>query len=88
MKKQLIGSTALVSVGLLVGSAVGQDAFAADPLELSIGGFYQVSIEYRDEDDSAGEPGANLQDFGVFDDGEIQFTASTTLDNGIGVKAP
>ena len=87
MKKQLIGTTALVSAGLLAGSAVGQDARAADPLSLSIGGYYQVGIEYRDEDDSSGEPGANLQDLGVYDDGEIQFTASTTLDNGIGVKA-
>jgi hypothetical protein len=87
MKKQLIGSTALVSAGLLAGSAVGQDALAADPLSLSIGGYYQVGIEYRDEDDSTGDPGANLQDLGVYDDGEIQFTASTTLDNGIGVKA-
>ncbi len=87
MKKQLIGSTALVSAALLAGSVVGQDAFAADPLELSIGGYFQVSAEYRDSDDSSGEPGANLQDLGVYDDGEIQFTASTTLDNGIGVKA-
>jgi hypothetical protein len=87
MKKQLIGSTALVSAALLAVSVVGQDAFAADPLELSIGGFFQVSAEYRDSDDSSGEPGANLQDLGVYDDGEIQFTASTTLDNGIGVKA-
>jgi hypothetical protein len=86
MKKQLIGTTALVSAGLLAGSAVGQDALAADPLSLSIGGYYQVGIEYRDEDDSTGEPGSNLQDLGVYDDGEIQFTASTTLDNGIGVK--
>ena len=81
------GTTALVSAGLLAGSAVGQDARAADPLSLSIGGYYQVGVEYRDEDDSSGQPGANLQDLGVYDDGEIQFTASTTLDNGIGVKA-
>ena len=87
MKKQLIGSTALVSAALLAVSVVGQDAFAADPLELSIGGFFQVSVEYRDSDDGSGEPGANLQDLGVYDDGEIQFTASTTLDNGIGIKA-
>jgi outer membrane protein OmpU len=87
MKKQLIGTTALVGVGALAASGVAQDANAADPLSLSIGGYYQTSLEYRDEDDGTGEAGANLQDFGIYDDGEIQFTASTTLDNGIGVKA-
>jgi hypothetical protein len=87
MKKQLIGTTALVSAGLLAGAAVSQGALAADPLALSIGGYYQVSLEVRDEDDDTGQPGANLQNFGIYDDGEIQFTATTTLDNGIAVKA-
>jgi predicted porin len=87
MKKQLIGTTALVSAGLLAGAAVHQDAMAADPLELTIGGYMQVSMEVRNEDDSKGEPGANLQSFAIYDDSEIQFTATTTLDNGIGVKA-
>ncbi len=86
MKKQLIGTTALISVGALAASGVAQDANAADPLSLSIGGYYQTSLEMRDEDDSTGEPGSNRQEFNIFDDGEIQFTASTTLDNGIGVK--
>ena len=87
MKKQLIGTTALVGVGALAASGVAQDANAADPLTLTIGGYYQTSLEYRDEDDNLGEPGANTQDFQIIDDGEIQFTAATTLDNGIGVKA-
>lgn len=87
MKKQLIGTTALVSAGLIAGSIADNEAQAAEPLALTVGGYFQVSIEYRDEDDSSGEPGANLQEFQVYDDGEIQFTASTTLDNGIGVKA-
>jgi hypothetical protein len=87
MKKQLIGTTALVGVGALAVSGAAQDAKAADPLSLSIGGYFQTSLEFRDEDDSTGEPGANRQDFNIYDDGEIQFTASTTLDNGIGVKA-
>jgi predicted porin len=87
MKKQLIGTTALVSAGLLAGAATNQGALAADPLALSIGGYWQTSLELRDEDDSSGEPGANLQSFQINNDGEIQFTASTTLDNGISVKA-
>ena len=86
MKKQLIGTTALVGVGVLAASGVAQDANAADPLSLSIGGYYQSSLEVRDEDDGSDEAGANLQTTGFYDDGEIQFTASTTLDNGIGVK--
>ncbi len=87
MKKQLIGTTALVGVGALAATGVAQDANAADPLALSVGGYLQFSLEYRDEDDNTGEPGANRQDFNIYDDGEIQFTASTTLDNGIGIKA-
>jgi hypothetical protein len=87
MKKELFGTTALISAGLLAGSGVGQEAQAADPLSLAVGGYSSVSIEYRNEDDSTGEPGANLQTVGVYFDGEIQFTATTTLDNGISVKA-
>ncbi len=87
MKKQLIGTTALVSAGLLAAAGVNQGASAAEPLALSVGGYFQVSMEYRDEDGGTGEPGANLQDFGVYTDGEIQFNATTTLDNGIGVRA-
>ena len=87
MKKQLIGTTALVSAGLLAAAGADQRASAAEPLSLSVGGYFQVSLEYRDDDDDVGDPGANLQDFGVYNDGEIQFTATTTLDNGIGIKA-
>ena len=87
MKKQLIGTTALVGVGALAASGVAHDAQAADPLKLTIGGYYQTSLEYRNENDSHGDPGANRQPFNIYNDGEIQFTASTTLDNGIGVKA-
>ena len=87
MKKQLIGTTALVSAGLLAAAGVNQGASAAEPLSLSVGGFFSVAVEYRNEDDGTGEPGANLQDIGVYNDGEIQFTATTTLDNGIGIKA-
>ena len=87
MKKQLIGTTALVGVGALAVSGAAQDAKAADPLSLSIGGYFQTSLEFRDEDDNGLEPGADRQDVNIYDDGEIQFTASTTLDNGIGVKA-
>jgi hypothetical protein len=86
MKKQLIGTTALVGVSALAAAGIAQDANAAEPLSLSIGGYFQTALEYRDEDDDGVEPGANRQSFDIYDDGEIQFTASTTLDNGIGVK--
>ena len=87
MKKQLIGTTALVGVDALAASGVAQDAKAADPLSLSVGGYFQTMLEFRDEDDNGTEPGANRQDITIYDDGEIQFTASTTLDNGIEVRA-
>jgi outer membrane protein OmpU len=87
MKKQLIGTTALVGVGALAATGAMQGAQAADPLSLTVGGYLQMSLEYRNEDDNVGQPGHDRQSFQIYDDGEIQFTASTTLDNGIGVKA-
>jgi outer membrane protein OmpU len=83
MKKQLLGTTTLVAAGLLM----GQGAYAAEPMSLSIGGYLQQAFSVADDDDGVGQPGAAIHDNTIATDGEIQFTATTELDNGISVRA-
>ncbi len=86
MKKVLLGTTALVSAGLLA-----QNAQAADPIELSVGGYHNWLWFFADNDDNpaAGtlpaEPGFNLGDHDIKFDGEVQLRGSTVLDNGLEV---
>lgn len=83
MKKQLLGTTTLVAAGLLM----GQGAYAAEPMSLSIGGYLQSAFSIGDDDDGVGQPGANIHDNTISTEGEVQFTATTELDNGISVRA-
>lgn len=79
MKKTLLGTTALVTAGLLSGPAL-----AADPIELSLGGwFYMAPTAIIAEDEIAGAAERNT--FGFTKDYEITFDGRTTLDNGITV---
>jgi predicted porin len=83
MKKQLLGTTTLVAAGLLM----GQGAYAAEPMSLSIGGYLQSAFTIADDDDGVGQPGAAIHDNTISTEGEVQFTATTELDNGISVRA-
>jgi outer membrane protein OmpU len=86
MKKVLLGTTALVSAGL-----VAQNAQAADPIELSVGGYHDWAFFFAKNDDNpaAGtlpaEPGFNFGDHDIKFDGEVQLRGSTVLDNGLEV---
>jgi outer membrane protein OmpU len=86
MKKVLLGTTALVSAGLLA-----QNAQAADPIELSVGGYHDWAFFFAKNDDNpaAGtlpaEPGFNMGDHDLKFDGEVQLRGSTVLDNGLEV---
>ena len=82
MKKVLLGSTALVAMG-----ALAAPALAADPIELSLGGYWYGfwGFELDDQDDAVGQPGANKRDHGFLRESEIRFRGETTLDNGITV---
>lgn len=93
MNKVLLGSTALVAAGMLAGS--GLPAQGAEPITLSVGGYYQVfaSFVVQSDVDNLG-PGAGQSVLGndekvrntlIQQEGEIHFTGSTTLDNGITV---
>ena len=86
MKKVLLGTTALVSAGF-----AAQSAQAADPIELSVGGYHNWLVFYTDNDDNPAtgslpaEPGFNLGDHDIKFDGEVQLRGSTVLDNGLEV---
>jgi len=82
MKKVLLGTSALLGVGLLAGTAV-----ASDGVKLSLGGFMRSYFGATWDDDKAGEDGDNHNLTGVGTDAEIYFLGSVTLDNGITVGA-
>jgi len=83
MKKAILGTTALVAVSAL---AVG-NASAADKIKLNVGGYMQSTYYYADYDDDKGaspsSSNLNRIDDRVTQEGEIHFTGSTTLDNGL-----
>ena len=82
MKKALLGTTALVAAGL-----VAQDARAADPISLSLGGYSYWGLSFADYDDPAfDEGGASARDdLSIHSDTEVHFKGSTVLDNGLEV---
>ena len=84
MKKLLYGTTALVAAGLL-----SSGAYAADPIKLSVGGYFSGAFTYQDQDDGTvagvAEPAANTRSHGIVREAEVIFSGSTTLDNGIKV---
>jgi predicted porin len=82
MKKVLLGTSALLGVGLLAGTAQ-----ASDGVKLSLGGYITNQFGVAFDDDGDGEAGDNRNDVGVGTDAEIYFTGSVTLDNGITVGA-
>jgi len=84
MKKLLLGTTALVAAGVLTGQAQ-----AADPVSLSLGGYYRTAIGAvfdGDEDNGVtGEGGVGRHSYYHEQDVEVHFTGETTLDNGLTV---
>ena len=76
MKKTLFGTTALVTAGLLASSG----AHAESGIKLGLGGYMQnyFVVGAVDKDD-----GTDYNATGLYSDGEVWFTGSTTLDNGL-----
>ena len=78
MKKLLLGSTALMAAGALAASP----ASAEDPIKLGVSGYYQSVVSFVDQDvDGPGSP--EFHEVNVRQEGEVHFTGSTTLDNGL-----
>ncbi|MBK8161373.1 MAG: porin [Rhodospirillaceae bacterium] len=82
MKKVLLGTSALLSVSFLAGTAV-----AYDGVKLSLGGFMRSYYGITVDDDGANEIGDDHNLDGVGTDAEIYFLGSVTLDNGVTVGA-
>ncbi len=80
MKKVLLGTSALLGVGLLAGTAA-----ASDGVKLSLGGFMRSYYGMTFDDDGQGDLGHDHNLDGVGTDGEVYFLGSVTLDNGITV---
>jgi len=85
MKKALLGTSALVAASVL---AAGP-ATAAEPLKLGLGGYMEQSIGIIDHDgDASTQAGVGRgtgRGFDIFEETEVFFKGSTTLDNGIKV---
>jgi len=81
MKKALIGTSALIAVGLLT----AHGALAADNMKLGISGGFTVLGGIVNQDDGAGEGALNARDHGIGADSKITFRGSTTLDSGLEV---
>ena len=80
MKKQLLGTTTLVAAGLLM----GQGAYAAEPMSVTIGGYVQSAYSYADDGKGTAPAAHNST---ISTEGELQLTATTELDNGLSVRA-
>jgi hypothetical protein len=78
MKTLLYGTTALVAAGMVVGGAQ-----AADKIKVGVGGYFYGYVVGVDQDDGAGDAGADTRSHRITREGEIIFTGKTTLDNGI-----
>ncbi|MGE0659815.1 MAG: porin [Reyranellaceae bacterium] len=78
MKKLLLGSTALAAAGLFSASAL-----AADPIKVTVGGYYQwyFVVGGWDKDDEGDDGRADS----IRQEGEIHFNGITKLDNGTNV---
>ena len=81
MKRVLLGSTAIVGLGLLLPAEV----FAAEPVSLSIGGYARVEAWIVDQEDTSGfgARGYHMET----DDAEVYWTATGEADNGLKYRA-
>ena len=88
MKRALLGTSALLGVGIIVNPAL-----AEEPIHLTIGGYYKAAYMgisddngvLDDDDDENPQLGHNTNRDGLFSDAEIHFLGSTVLDNGLEV---
>jgi len=79
MKKYLYGTTALAAAGLLAGPA-----FAATPLHMELGGFFQQFFGYANPD-KASNGATNPNKAGNYKNAEVYFKMRGELDNGLKV---
>ena len=82
MKKILLGTTALIAMGM-----VSSQAVAADKISLSLGGFMKQYVAVTDGDatTTAATPNAENDLISTYGNTEVYFSGKTTLDNGLTV---
>jgi len=81
MKSILYGTTALVAVSLLAGTAG-----AAEKIKLGLGGYWRGVVHLGDSDNDATTAAtgkSDIRNHGFGQESEIYFSGKTTLDNGI-----
>jgi len=82
MKKVLLGTTALLGVGAIAGTAQ-----ASDGVKLDVGGFFQT-VYQGVFDKKSGDHAGNHRTYDRFlHNAEVHFKGETTLDNGLTVGA-
>jgi outer membrane protein OmpU len=72
----------LASSGALLGALAAGSA-RADGVRLGLGGEFDAAFQAVIDDDEEGEPGNDRNTDGFFQDAEVHFVGSTTLDNGL-----
>src|SRR5262244_3484027 len=84
MKKALLGTTALIAAGFVVG-----DAYAAQGVKLSLGGRYMgaAGVQAIDDFSATPDPSDQLREYVFKQDVRVYFLGETTLDNGLTVGA-
>jgi predicted porin len=93
MKRALLGTTALMGAGLVGLGWAAHPVAAAEPIKLSVGGFFREAYQLVLDDDGSGpentdqEAGDDHSDDGFFNDAEIHFMGRTVLDNGLEIGA-
>ncbi len=80
MKSILYGTTALMAVGLMAGTAV-----AAEKISLGLGGYWAAQASFGNNESDAAGADSGLRDHGFGQESEIYFSGKTTMDNGIKV---
>ena len=80
MKSILYGTTALMAVGLMAGTAV-----AAEKISLGLGGYWRAQVQMGNNESDAAGADSGLRDHGFGQESEIYFSGKTTMDNGIKV---
>ena len=80
MKNILYGTTALIAVSMVAGSAG-----AAEKIKLGLGGYWRAAIHMGDtnNDSAAAGTASDFRNHGFGRESEIYFSGKTTLDNGI-----
>src|SRR5262245_44943565 len=72
----------LASSGALLSTVVAGNA-NADGIHLGLSGEFSAAYQAVFDDDGEGEPGNDRSADGFFQDAEVHFVGSTTLDNGL-----